>query len=487
MRPLRSPWLWAIFGLVLCLNFSFLFKKPFEYDELLTWHLARADWHTLWICDIEPPGVYLWAKPVRFLSESPHSLRVFEAVMSALWVIPVWAVGETVAGGGTSGLLAALLLTFHPLRLRCGQYGRADALAVLFDLLSLWALVALLKQKGRSRKLTLLFLVLSTLTWFTYLPFVTSLLSRAVLLLFLALLRRASWEVFVASSVSTGLFFLWAFTHVSPHAPSFERAFIGGLLLGLVELPVGYMTAFFGSPLDNVAFPVSLVLNAVAFMGVIKLSKDPSDVAVAFSWVGPLLLLAATCGLGVALPEQGYLSIALGPFSLCLAVGLFRAGRHLRAVAAVFALALPVGCFLHLQRPVGTVDFQTPAQFVLTHAKPGDVIFCQPPGADIPMRYYLGNRVPIEPSSPTFWTRAGYFVGLPARRLRNSDWMAAKRRVAKAQRLWLVEWYCSPLVPLKWPRWPEREGYEVAMRKSFMGHTQAVVVTLYIAEWLKRP
>ena len=461
------------------LDFTFISRKPLEYDELLTWHLSRADWRTLWICDVEPPGFYLWAKPIRFLSDSPLSLRVFEALAAGLWVVPVWATADAL-GGRQLATLATLTLTFHPLRLRCGQYGRADAVSVLFDLLSLWVLVALLRRRGAPPGLALLLFLLSTLAWFTYLPFVTSLLSRVAVLVVLVALGRAPWGALWAVLGSVGLFVGWSMVHVVPHAPGLERSFLGGLLLGVLEPPIGHMTAFFGTGLENFSAAVAIPLNLVAFLGAVSMLGRPIGAIVVGSWAGPVALLGLMCGLGIMPPQQGYLSAVLGPFAICLGAGLLRLGRPIRSLVGVLLLLLLAGCGVLLRRPVGTVDFLSPARFILSNYRPGDIVFCQPPGADIAMRYYLGGNLRVEPLETTFCTRAGNFAGLPARPLTKVEWEAIKERSSKASRLWLVEWHYSPSVPLRWPRWPEERGYKAILRRGFLGQTQAVVVTLYM-------
>ncbi len=472
--PLALSFLLA-FGLDLCL----IYRKPLEYDEALTWHLARADFKTLCSCDIEPPGFYLWAKPFRPLLKNPASLRLPQALFSALWVVPAWFVAEAV-GGREVATFSTLFLALHPLRLRLGQYARSDALAALLDLLSLWALIALLCRPGTGR--LLLFALLSNLTWFFYLPFTPALLARTFGLMIFIFERRARLPL-VASAFSVCLFLCWSLTHVAQHAPVSSPSLawgVGGLLLGVTEPSTAFLTALWRTPFEGWALPLGLLLSLAALYGAFLLWRKPEGMAVAISWLGVMGINSLLCASGAMPPQQGYFTVAVAPFLVCLGMAWAKLRGPLRWPLPTLLLILPLGCVLHLRRPCGTADFLSPARFILRHFRKGDGVFCQPPGADIPMRLYLGPRVPMEPHPPTIWTRAGYFVGLPARRLTRSDWEGAKRRALRFKRLWLVEWHYSPAVPLRWKHWPEAKGYKLALRRGFMGYTQRVYVNLYL-------
>ena len=214
-RVMTSPrFASALLVTILVSEFSILFlnasRKPFWYDELLTFHVSSLQpfssfWRALKAgVDGMPPGYYVLIRVARILPANPHvTLRLPSILGYLLSLLGVyWFARKRLPA--IAGLIAVVLITLSPFRSYALE-ARSYSLLVGF-----LAISAVLWQRiDEKRFMTPLFAVFITLAASCHPLAVVTLSSfGAAELTWTLLSRRIRWRVWAACLLATSPFFI---------------------------------------------------------------------------------------------------------------------------------------------------------------------------------------------------------------------------------------------------------------------------------------
>lgn len=399
--------------------------------------------------------------------DSEAALRGQSAFFGMVLVALLYALGRDMASRRV-GLLAALLAAINPYLIWYSQEVRMYALLATLSAASVWCLWRAL-QGGRLRW-WLGYLATAIAAMYTV---IIGALLAPVHLLLIVLARPAPWRRVLAGAVAValaGLSFLpitltaWR----SSGTIATERA-VPTLASLFTATPVFLLLRQAEQPWTLLAAPgVALALVGAA-------------AALRRNWrCGLFLLLYLAVPLGLIfalsvwrLPIFGapYVIMAAAPFLLLLALGIDTLWRRRRVAGVVSLVVIAVISVFAMrgnwQRSTGKEDWRAAAQYIATHAAPGDAILAVPDYASIPLKYYKPGNVPVlqpfgGPVSPE-----GIAQGLQGIEQFDTLWLVWSHGEqidpAGQVRQWLIERY--PILTEQWPHGVEVRAFAVRYRQ----------------------
>jgi 4-amino-4-deoxy-L-arabinose transferase-like glycosyltransferase len=416
----------------LSLRLFHLGEVPLNFDEGATWYFAHQSFATLTgphaTLETNPPLFYLLEHIVVLLGGGPGALRVISVIAGAC-CIPVAGAIATRLGGRPAGLAAAALVATSSIGLAASQDARAYAMLTLASLLTILAVSALLA--GRQAAGWWLLYICGALCAL-YLHNTAVLMVAAVNGLVLLTWRRrqpAFWLHWLAANAIVALGYMpWA--PVVWHQSMQTLADFWIARPTLPDLRYAVMDVY-AAPDVRVWQPLPdflLLATCVA--------------AVLLRWRQPFVLgLALVVVLGVPLESwvisqwrpilNGKTLLWLTPvFLIVVAVGWGPAGKRAWPLYLALLGVQLAGCIGYFDNRWDEA-FPEAAALLAAQARPGDVIYLDPPSETILLDLYGWPRdrlrIYVAPGRP--WFHAPGTTTLAP---------ADIGQIATAPRLWLL-------------------------------------------------
>ena len=411
MPPARALGLVVLAGAVL--RFATLDGQSLWYDEAVTAHLLQMHLGAMLgaIPDSEssPPLYYvlawLWAQAA---GSGEVGLRALPALLGTATIPVVWALGRRF-GGERAGLLAAALVAVNPMLVWFSQEARAYALLALLGACAALLWLRALEAPGNARRM---------LAWGAVAALALATHYYAIFLV----APQGLWLVLRAPGLRARVAALAlpvaAAAALAPLAldqrANDSAAFIGesGLVRRLLQVPKQFLVGY-DAPLERLVAVATAVALLAGVAGLVRLLAGRAAVrdgersdAVALTGV-TALALAIPVALALAGEDHVVTRNLLATLPLVLA--LAGAGLSAAAEVAVWpALALAAAaCALGLAAVLGVAsdplyqrdDWRGAARAIGTAH--GDRVVVAPPGALVPLRYYLPGLHALDaPATP---------------------------------------------------------------------------------------
>jgi len=410
--PAQSVWTRvSVFTLVLLaaaaagLRFLFLVRKPFWFDECFSAEVSRLSWYDfsrlLWWREANMSLYYLLLRGWLHFGFSPFFIRSFSVAVSLATLPAIFWLGRELFDRQV-GLVAVALLTFNAYHIRYAQEARSYSLLVLLATLSSGLFVAALRHPSRRNRWG--YVLASVLAVYTH--------------LYALLLVPVQW-LSVRGQQSA-----------KPHgrrATEFHTMRHTWIWIGVAVMPLLVFAAKTGagpirwitrpSLLDVLDFTEQLAGNdrllllllyaGACLAAIIPLEKMTWLLRPGIApdvWTRQFLLVWLLCPVGVTLLLSLARPIFLGRyFIFCLPALVILAAAGLARLRKPWLLALSLAAMLLLSLQ-GTLSYYdhdfdlerdgsgAAADYILTHAQPGDAILFYIPSARAPYEFFKTIR-----------------------------------------------------------------------------------------------
>jgi mannosyltransferase len=384
------------------LRYHALTTKQVWFDEALSFSLARLPWpeflRILWHRD---PNMALYFVFLRFwihLGTTLADLRLLSVVFSIASIPVTYALGARLYGR-TVGLLSAWFLALNAFQIRYAQEVRCYAMLTFFSALATWILVRNLQEPRTSG-------------WGVY-----------------AAACAGMMNVHVLSALVIPVHALWMFCLPSGEVPwrkvvrSYGWAALGMVPMVLSSIKVGTATVewipsigaetmltFWRIFAGN--FGITLVLLETMAFGVIVVAalrargdtdgpafRGSDTLVLAWLFIPVVLLVAISLVKPLFVPR--YLISCSPALALAVGAGIVR----MRRVVPAFALGVLIsmlsvaGTVAYYHDDLDTIrpDWETPSNYVLDRAQPGDGIFFYTADCQIMFDFYRLHRTHTQP------------------------------------------------------------------------------------------
>ena len=393
------------------LRFLFLVRKPFWFDECFSAEVSRLSWYDfsrlLWWREANMSLYYLLLRGWLHFGFSPFFIRSFSVAVSLATLPAIFWLGRKLFDRQV-GLIAVALLTFNAYHIRYAQEARSYSLLVLLATVSSGLFVAALRHPSRRNRWG--YVLASVLAVYTHLY---------------ALLLAAQW-LSVRGQERAKLHETRA---TEFHTLRHNWIWIGLAVLPLLVFaaktgagPIGWITRpslrevldFTEQLAGNDGLPLLLLYAAACLAAIISQEKMTwllrpgiaSDV-----WTRQFLLVWLLFPVGVTLLLSLARPIFLGRyFIFCLPALVILAAAGLARLRNTWMLALSLAAMLLLSLQ-GTLSYYdhdfdlerdgsgAAADYILTHAQPGDAILFYVPSARAPYQFFKTIRAASESRS----------------------------------------------------------------------------------------
>ena len=403
----------ALFTLIaLAVRFFRIGAESLWLDEAYSLHLASGDGLSVLTGSVgnrhTPPLYYYLLHLWLVFGESECALRSLSAIVGAISVPLVYAIGRPLVGRGAA-LIGAAAAALSPFLVYYGQEARGYTFLLLLVLLStllLWRFVS----EGRLRD-GVFFAVVSILALYThyYAGFMLvasnlfalwelrrngPLLRRWIVLQIVIGLAFLPWMVnlFEAGFGRGQIFRHFLFTQI-PY--TFLRFNVGYGLLPLTGGAKADPGRFVLGNLPLIA-GIFLVYGVLLIRGIARVARRGRAVRFLLIHLAVPFALALLVSLRSNLISERYLIVAFPFFLLLVAAGTGGGRRLVRPVAAAAAILLLAGLWGHFFNPrAGKAEWRAAAAMITEGERPGDKILVAPTFVELPFRYYYRGGAPL--------------------------------------------------------------------------------------------
>jgi len=466
-----------------------LYRAQRPFSDILSNTIILTDGETSYpTMDNHPPLYFLllgwW---IRQAGITEFALRWPSVAACVLLVALTFVVGRRWFGD-RAGRYAALFTALSPMLLWYGQEVRMYTLAPLFGLASMYSLARLALPEEHplepSQRIAwmVIYVLSSVAMLLTHYLTILLLGVQGILLAGVVLRQRGMgrWIGPVVVVTTVGILVArYALEAMPPSSPAVGFAF--------VSLPIllrDVLNSFsLGLSVDvTKVFVLDLIFLAVACLGLVGAVQDRFNGPQRLGWIilglYGIIPIMATYVLGYFRPiymNSRHLIIVLPAFYLALGAGIAGLRRRPLLYGATVTIMLVGIAFSWVEYFTNETYFKDDhrawGDYLLTHARPGDIIIVSPPHISELFQYYARPRVA--------WT------GLP--RLANPSPEETDRVLrllaSRYQRLWLAFSYTPPWGdPERLPeQWLERHAFKVE-EVYFHSYASIVRVSLYLPQ-----
>ena len=378
------------------LRFAGLGAREMSADEGASWAAAAAPSLSavVWNQAILNPGklalyevaLHGW---IGLFGDGVAAMRSLSATLDTVSIVVVFALTRELLAGladaDAAAALAALLFAVNLVSIKYARELRMYPLALLIVLLQVWTFIR--TARGKRRLDPALLALLTALAAATH--FSAGFMVAAEMLWLLILPRIAPGRArFVAASALGGgaaLFFVVALPSLRTGASAFAHG-----ATAWIERPQWWApVALFNKGTGTFAFPLLAALAAWAAWRERKRAGEAIAFALAWMWLPPLMMLAASYAFAPMFVER-YALWCFVPFFILAALGAWEAGSvPLRVVVVAAVLVLALGHVHAYRQRAHDVQWREAAHAASGALAPGAKLAVAPPFAVNVVRYYL--------------------------------------------------------------------------------------------------
>lgn len=421
-RPREVRWTVAlvlIAGVAATVRFYRLGAESLWLDEATSLFLAKMDLREMigWTAaDVHPPLYYTLLHVWLRFGTSEAALRSLSAMSGLLTVAVVYGIGRLLFDRAT-GSLAALLLALSPFHLWYSQEARMYALVTLLATCSVYCLLEVLRSGRRFAWIG--YVLCTSLSLYTHYYAIFVLLFQDCFVAYLCLTdpeRRGMLRGWIVAQAVVLMCF-------SPWLPTFVGQAQGGgggwversvgspsvdaLLHTAMAYTTGMVRSWYPALVRRGAY---LLFWACAAVGLLtardrkpRLSSLTGSEALGFAAAYLMLPLAMAWVVSQWKPMYAlrYLLPFLPPYLLLVARGAIsiRGGWVRGVVIALLVLTQVVGVCINASEEQNP-DWRGVAEYVVTRARPGDVVMFSPGWNVKPFDYYAQGAVDVYGDTP---------------------------------------------------------------------------------------
>ena len=414
----ENSWLVLIILLATTARLYRLGYQSLWYDEAFSWAVAGAPLKIALAAILTDGGnpplyQYFVLHPLLYLGQSEEIIRLPSVVFGILSIPLIYKVGR-LCFGRKVGLVGALWLSLSPLHVWYSQEARMYAMVVFLSLGSVYFFLRILRENDW--KLWLGFVVFTALAYPTnYSAFLVSL----VQLIFIICTFRTHYRVLRRWTISQALAFLpivpWLVALLSREVKSFGFGWIprpGPLdpLKTLWNFSLGYTGTL--TPLVS----LSLLLFAFAFLHGLwnqrsgsegdppKIPLFPNDAKLFLAlWlILPIAFVFLISHLFVPIYIDRFLLVALPPYLILIACGLWRIRNAIARRGLILALTLAISLSMsriYFDPVYAKEDWRGLAGYIQQKSQCNDVIFLETLEGTLPFNYYYRGQLERVPMS----------------------------------------------------------------------------------------
>jgi mannosyltransferase len=419
-----------------------LTAKPFWLDEAISVNIARMPWSdlaaTLWHREANMAFYYVILHLWLSLGHSEAFIRALSVLFSVATIPVIYALAARLFNG-TTGLLAAFLLSINAFHIRYAQEARGYALVMFCATLATWLLVRNL-QEPQSCSWSV-YAAVCALTVYCHFYGMLVIVAHGVALVLLGR-TNASWKGLLRSLLWFSLLmipialFIW---RIGTEPVSWVQPLTFPMVLNLgFDFSGNYGRYLLA--LDVFAVGIA-VLGAVRAWDVRSRVVDIWEYTLVFLWLLVPLSVVISASLVKPLFVTRYLSPCMPALIVLVAAGIARLRPPF--LAGVLFAAIVGGSmagtisYYHADFDVVRGDWRAASRFVLAQTQPGDTVFFYQSYGNAPFEFYRWQESPssawpksLNPQKDSDWSDPA-FVGISGTDLRS---------LPAGNRVWLV-WF----------------------------------------------